>query len=82
MSGKNFFAIERRVRKRELLAIISENPKIQDRRLKGIFSLKNGLTFKRIECYLRELVDASLIEIDADGLVTVVGYDDSSAAPV
>jgi predicted transcriptional regulator len=66
-SEKSFFAIERKVRKRRLLDLIKENPNMPEGKLKGLFSLKTGLTFNRIDAYIMELEESGLIERDEAG---------------
>jgi predicted transcriptional regulator len=70
--SKSFFTIERKVRKRKLVDLIKENPKIPEQKLKGLFSLQTGLSFKRIEQYLEELEGANLVERNSDGEYSAV----------
>lgn len=58
----NFFVVERRVSKKRLLDFIQNNPNLLERKLKGLFSLSTGQSFKVIERYLDELEAANLIE--------------------
>jgi len=66
MSKKSYFVIQRRVWKRQLLDLIEQNPEMPLRKIKGIFSLKTGLTFRRIDMYLAELEASGLIEFDSE----------------
>jgi len=67
MPEKSFFVIERKVRKAKLLDFIKKNPKLSEQRLKGLFSLNTGLSFKKIEEYLLELEESGIVERDSDG---------------
>lgn len=66
MSGKSYFLIERRARKQKLLEIIKKNPKLNLGKLKGIFSLQTGVSFKKIDEYINEMVESGMIEYDGD----------------
>ena len=66
MSSRSFFLRERQTRKSNLLKLIEKNPGATLNRLKGAFSLKTGLTFKKIDEYLSELEASGLIEISDD----------------
>lgn len=72
MSNKNYFVTERKANKQKLLEIITKNKKILPGKLKGVFSLTTGLSFKKIEEYLSELVEGGLIEYADDGTVTAL----------
>ena len=67
MSGKNYFMIERKVRKRALLDLIEKNPELAEGKLKGIFSAQTGLTFNKIDQYLVELQEQGEIERGENG---------------
>ena len=73
MSGKSFFLTERRVRKRNLLDLIRNSGEqgVSLKKVKSVFSLKTGLSFRKIEEYLRELEEGGLIEISEDTVKTV-----------
>lgn len=71
MTSRNFFVIERRVNKRKLLDLIRANAQMSLRKVKGIFSLKTGLSFNKINEYLGELEAAGLIEL-SDKMVKVI----------
>ena len=61
---KNFFLRERQIRKARLLDLIEKHPELGLKKIKGLFSLRTGLSFKKIQEYLSEFLDAELIEID------------------
>jgi len=46
--------------------MIKKNPELKRTKLKALFSMSTGLTYRKIEEYLMELVDADLIEINPD----------------
>ena len=73
MSGKSFFLIERRVRKQNLLDLIRNSGEqgVSLKKAKSVFSLKTGLSFRKIEEYLRELEEGGLIEISEDTVKAV-----------
>lgn len=54
------------MRKRILLTMITKHKTLPMSQLRGLFSLKTGLTYKKINEYLRELSDANLIIIEND----------------
>jgi len=65
LCGKSFFLEERRKRKVDLLDLIGKSEGKTDlNKLKGVFSLKTGLSFKKIDEYLAELHIGGLIHID------------------
>ena len=64
LSGRSFFLEERRKRKVDLLNLIGKNKKVSLNKLKGVFSQKTGLSFKKIDEYLEELHSAGFIQID------------------
>ena len=72
MSGKGYFTIERRRRKGQLLQLIKDNRETPLGKLKALFSLQTGLSFKKIEEYLTELEAGELIEYDEAGRLTAV----------
>ncbi|MCK5609294.1 hypothetical protein KAR91_45900 [Candidatus Pacearchaeota archaeon] len=63
MSRRNLFQNQRRARKLQLLAFIKKHPELNLKKLKGLFSIQTGATYKKIEEYLQELVDAELIAL-------------------
>ena len=75
MSGKNFFIIERKVRKRRLLEIIQQHPELTPGRLKGLYSSQTGLGFRKIEEYLSELEESGLIEVTEEHIVSLTEKD-------
>jgi len=71
MSGKSFFLLERRARKRMLLEMIEAHPDLLLGRLKALFSMKTGVSFKKIDEYLRELEEGGLVEFEGDHVKVV-----------
>ena len=66
MSGRNFFMVERRARVQELIRMMQNNPDTPITKIRGLFSLKTGLSHNRIKQYLFELEESGLIEFDAE----------------
>jgi DNA-binding IclR family transcriptional regulator len=64
----DFFTKGRLERKQALLEMVQKFSPIEEEKLLGVFSLKTGLTFKKIREYLDELVSAGLIERDESTL--------------
>jgi predicted transcriptional regulator len=48
--------------------IEAANPSVEERKLKGVYMLKTGLTLTKIEEYLRDLEATGLVERDGDGV--------------
>jgi len=71
MSGKSYFLIERRTRKLRLLDMIKKNPELEIGKLKGLFSLENGVSFKKIDEYLSEMEESGMIKYDAEGKLAI-----------
>lgn len=71
--SRNFFVKERQRAKQNLLTMITANPTIPKKRLIAAYSMKTGFTFKKIEEYLSELLDAQLVRerIDTVGEVYI-----------
>lgn len=64
--SKNFFLSERKSRVKYLIKLISDNPKLPINKIKGLFTLKTGCSFKVINEYLAELTESGLIEFDEE----------------
>jgi len=64
-----YFGRMRMMRKRQLLDLIRQHAPIEEDKLCGVFSLKTGLTFKKIRQYLEELEATGLI-VRENGVVT------------
>jgi len=58
------FLDQRKKRKQDLYDIIKKNPDLGLKKLKAVFSMRTGNTYKKIDEYLEELEDAGLIDID------------------
>jgi predicted transcriptional regulator len=71
MSGKSYFLIERRTRKLRLLDMIKKNPELEIGKLKGLFSLESGVSFKKIDEYLSEMEESGMIKYDAEGKLAI-----------
>jgi len=61
-----FFIRQRKLRKQELHRMIQLNPDLTLTRIKGLFSQRTGLTYKKIDQYILELTDANLVEINPE----------------
>lgn len=66
MPTDSYFMIERRVRKKRLLDMLIKNKGISLTKLKGIFSLATGLSYRKIDQYLTELQDSGMITYSED----------------
>ncbi len=69
--SKNYFVLERKKNKDQLLAMVKKNSDlaipdggISYKQLRALFSLRTGLSFKKIDEYLEELLATELIIIE------------------
>ena len=69
----SYFVKERKRNKNKLLEMVRNNMNIDilgggmhRKKLRALFSMKTGLSFKKIDEYLEELLDTELIFIDED----------------
>lgn len=72
MSGKSYFLIERKTRKQKLIALIEKHQGIELGKLKGLFSLQTGVSFKKIDEYLLELEESGQIQVAENGSYELV----------
>jgi len=72
MSRKGYFETTRQLRKMDLLAVVTKTPGLPKEKLMGLFSLRTGLTFRKIEMYIEELEAAGLLEVNDAGEVSPV----------
>ena len=61
-AGRNFFLIERRSRLNWLMDLMNKNKDQPFSKIKGIMILKTGIKGNTVEEYIRDLMDAGLIE--------------------
>ena len=58
--------VERRARVQKLLKMMKANPDVTIAKIKGLFSLKTGLSHNRIKQYIFELEEGGIIEYDEE----------------
>lgn len=61
-SGKNFFMIERRARLQRILEMVKKHKQIEARKIRALFVLQTGAKGNTVDAYIRELIEAGLIE--------------------
>ena len=72
MSGKNYFMIERRARLQKVVDLIKKHEGMSVQKVKGIFILQTGARGKTVDSYIRELIDAGVLEYDGAQLKAIV----------
>ena len=65
-SSKNFFLADKKARMRSLVSLINKNPELPFHKIKGIFMWKTGLSNKKIDQYVNDLLEGGLIEYNEE----------------
>ena len=65
-TSKNFFLADKKARMRSLVSLIQKNPELPFHKIKGIFMWKTGLSSKKIDEYINDLIEGDLIEFVED----------------
>ena len=60
--GRNFFLIERRGRLTWLMDLMNKHPDLPFSKIKGLMILKTGIKGNTVDEYIRDLLDAGIIE--------------------
>ena len=65
-TSKNFFLADKKARMRSLVSLINKNPELPFNKIKGIFMWKTGLSNKKIDQYVNDLLEGGLIEYNEE----------------